>query len=426
MCDICVATWRAGSRSVVPRQMLAPSPASFDDGGVALVLAHRTRRPQRRAGLSHPPGTCAQLLEAAHAPPTRPLPRTPVIAASASATCRRTFASTPSRCSCGRCWQHHDRGASRSSATTAHPSADARHATARGAGRALARHRRPTDDDARGPIIKHDAHRHAGRPRGPHRCIHGCCCFGVAARRCRRRGSGTCTRPGLRRRDYRICDRAYRPARADRAAAIRSGSRGCRHSQWCYAPLHGTDVAKSPRRTARRTGVVFGSFNQFWKISETCVDLWARDPAAARPTRNSRVVGVPQGSAADALRARVRAARHRGGPHRILAPAASTCERYFAAIRARRHRARHDALQRRDDHARHAVDGRAGGRARGRPTPWRAVAISILQHARTMPELVAADHGRIRGHATSASARDAAWRRALRGDAARRLLARRR
>lgn len=47
------------------------------------------------------------------------------------------------------------------------------------------------------------------------------------------------------------------------------------HSAWCFAPMSGPAVAARPRR-----GLVFGSFNNFAKVTESMLRLWARILAA--------------------------------------------------------------------------------------------------------------------------------------------------
>ena len=56
------------------------------------------------------------------------------------------------------------------------------------------------------------------------------------------------------------------------------------HSQWCYIPWY--DIPRIPRAHTDRPGdIVFGSFNQYMKISNACLDLWCailqRVPAAS-------------------------------------------------------------------------------------------------------------------------------------------------
>ncbi|MFO1325311.1 MAG: tetratricopeptide repeat protein [Burkholderiales bacterium] len=126
--------------------------------------------------------------------------------------------------------------------------------------------------------------------------------------------------------DYRICDGHTDPPGATERLNSETLVR-LPNSQWCYAPLHGADgeVAAAPHAGPP----VFGSFNQFWKISDTCVDLWARilrEVAGAR----LRVVGAPEGSAARALRERF--ARRGVAADRIELSARVDVHRYFAAI----------------------------------------------------------------------------------------------
>jgi predicted O-linked N-acetylglucosamine transferase (SPINDLY family) len=77
------------------------------------------------------------------------------------------------------------------------------------------------------------------------------------------------------------------------------------HSQWCYRPLH--DAAGTQPARPARAGIVLGSFNQFFKVSPRCLDLWLailRDV----PEASLRMVGVPAGRTRDALYARIEGA----------------------------------------------------------------------------------------------------------------------
>lgn len=77
---------------------------------------------------------------------------------------------------------------------------------------------------------------------------------------------------GLAAMDYRICDSFTDPPGA---TEHRHSERLVRlpHSQWCYQPW--ADVPPSLVTTNGGRPTVFGSVNQYAKIGELCLDLWA-------------------------------------------------------------------------------------------------------------------------------------------------------
>ncbi len=103
---------------------------------------------------------------------------------------------------------------------------------------------------------------------------------------------------GLTRVDYRITDAVADPTGlAERFHTERLLR--LPHSQWCFRPpaaALGQAVTREPAIGA----FTFGSFNQFPKISESTIALWA---GALRAVPGSRLlaVGVPRGSATEAL-----------------------------------------------------------------------------------------------------------------------------
>jgi len=99
---------------------------------------------------------------------------------------------------------------------------------------------------------------------------------------------------GLITMDYRICDWQTDPS--PDAEALHT-ERLCRlpHSQWCYAPVYSVAPANRPCPDAHNA-VIFGSFNQFAKISDACVSLWCA-VLARLPAARLRVFGVPEGRA---------------------------------------------------------------------------------------------------------------------------------
>lgn len=97
---------------------------------------------------------------------------------------------------------------------------------------------------------------------------------------------------GLVSADIRICDASTDPPGMTESLHTERLVR-LPHSLWCYAPMHQSTPPIRPPRA--RDHVVFGSFNQFWKISERSVRMWCA-LLAALPDARLRVVGVPRGS----------------------------------------------------------------------------------------------------------------------------------
>ena len=96
---------------------------------------------------------------------------------------------------------------------------------------------------------------------------------------------------GLASMDYRICDRFTDPEGETEALNTEKLAR-LPASQWCYAPYY--DIALPQRAALSATAVTFGSFNQFAKIGDACLDLWA-EVLRRVPGSKLRVHGVPQG-----------------------------------------------------------------------------------------------------------------------------------
>ncbi len=87
---------------------------------------------------------------------------------------------------------------------------------------------------------------------------------------------------GVPAMDFRICDRHTDPPgtteRLHTERLVRMP-----HSQWCYQPVYDIPVVPVPPRQDPPR-IVFGSFNQYPKLSDACLDLWCevlrRLPAA--------------------------------------------------------------------------------------------------------------------------------------------------
>ena len=131
---------------------------------------------------------------------------------------------------------------------------------------------------------------------------------------------------GLAAMDYRICDRYSDPQGAERYHTERLLR--LPHSQWCYAPQHDIPVVQRPH-AGQADAIVFGSFNQYAKISDACLDLWCRILDRI-PEATLVVLGVPSGRTQEAFRDRV--ARRRIDPSRVVVDDRKSILEYFAAI----------------------------------------------------------------------------------------------
>jgi predicted O-linked N-acetylglucosamine transferase (SPINDLY family) len=78
---------------------------------------------------------------------------------------------------------------------------------------------------------------------------------------------------GLPAMDYRICDGNTDPPGATEDLHTERLFR-LPHAQWCYSPWVEVPLVTQPH-AGSPDSVVFGSFNQFLKISDACLDLWA-------------------------------------------------------------------------------------------------------------------------------------------------------
>ncbi|MEO8509377.1 MAG: tetratricopeptide repeat protein, partial [Betaproteobacteria bacterium] len=131
---------------------------------------------------------------------------------------------------------------------------------------------------------------------------------------------------GLEGVDYRICDNHTDPPgltdHLNSERRIRMPA-----SQWCYEPLH---QAEAPLEIKESTAqVVFGSFNQFWKISRSCLELWL-EILRRVPAATLRVADVPSGRTADDLLERM--TRAGVSADRVALSSRVGIQAYFAAI----------------------------------------------------------------------------------------------
>jgi predicted O-linked N-acetylglucosamine transferase (SPINDLY family) len=83
---------------------------------------------------------------------------------------------------------------------------------------------------------------------------------------------------GLTAMDYRIADAHTDPPRVTEHLHTERLIR-MPHSQWCYAPWLEVPPVETPHPD-RPDALVFGSFNQYAKISDACLELWGRVLAA--------------------------------------------------------------------------------------------------------------------------------------------------
>ena len=132
---------------------------------------------------------------------------------------------------------------------------------------------------------------------------------------------------GLDSMDYRICDRFTDPEgeteELDRERLARLPA-----SQWCYAPYY--DIAANPRAPRAGAPVTFGSFNQFPKLGDACLDLWG-EILRRVPDARLRVHGAPDGVRDDFL---ARLERRGVARARVSLTGRLGIREYFAAIEA--------------------------------------------------------------------------------------------
>lgn len=79
---------------------------------------------------------------------------------------------------------------------------------------------------------------------------------------------------GLSTMDYRLCDGHTDPVGETESLYTEELIR-LPFSQWCYRPIAEVD-APSTRPSDTTDRIVFGSFNQYRKVGDACLDLWSR------------------------------------------------------------------------------------------------------------------------------------------------------
>ncbi len=100
---------------------------------------------------------------------------------------------------------------------------------------------------------------------------------------------------GLREMDFRICDNYTDPEGQTESLNSETLAR-LPNSQWCYLPYYDVPLRNLPDAAGRP--VTFGSFNQFVKLSDSCLDVWATILRELPDARLS-VHGVPRGAVAN-------------------------------------------------------------------------------------------------------------------------------
>ena len=99
------------------------------------------------------------------------------------------------------------------------------------------------------------------------------------------------------------------------------------HSQWCYAPWIGHESLPVPQ-PEKRASVVFGSFNQYVKISDECLALWCKLLSRV-PESSLLVMDVRQPETRTTLLERIE--RNGIDPARVATRGRQSIAEYFAA-----------------------------------------------------------------------------------------------
>ena len=117
-----------------------------------------------------------------------------------------------------------------------------------------------------------------------------------------------------------------------------------------------TGPAVNELPAVRNGFITFGCLNNYCKVTDKTVKLWAAAMTATGPTCKLLVL-APRGSAREDLLERLKRRRHRSDAHRVCRsrPARSLPK----TLQPHRHRPRHVPLQRPHHLARRALDGRA-------------------------------------------------------------------
>jgi len=132
---------------------------------------------------------------------------------------------------------------------------------------------------------------------------------------------------GLPAMDYRICDRHTDPEGETEHLHTERLVR-MPHSQWCYAPWIGMERLPVPQ-ARRRAPVVFGSFNQYVKITDDCLALW-RDVLSRVPDSSLLVLDIRQPETREKFLERIQ--RYGIDPARVAVRGRQSITDYFNAI----------------------------------------------------------------------------------------------
>ena len=132
---------------------------------------------------------------------------------------------------------------------------------------------------------------------------------------------------GLAAMDYRICDAHTDPPGGTEHLHTELLLR-MPHSQWCYLPWVEVPPVEVPHPD-RPDAIVFGSFNQFAKISDACLELWSRVLATV-PSASLLILDVRDKEVRKMLLRRLD--RYRIDPERVILRGRESVPSYFAAI----------------------------------------------------------------------------------------------
>ena len=132
---------------------------------------------------------------------------------------------------------------------------------------------------------------------------------------------------GLTAMDYRICDRHTDPEGETEHLYTERLVR-MPHSQWCYAPWIGHENLPAPR-AEQHASIVFGSFNQYFKITDECLAIWCKVLSRV-PDSSLLVLDVRQPATRTTLLERIE--RNGIDPARVTTRGRQSIAEYFAAI----------------------------------------------------------------------------------------------
>src|SRR4029079_4879891 len=127
--------------------------------------------------------------------------------------------------------------------------------------------------------------------------------------------------------DYRICDAHTDPPGGTEHLHTELLLR-MPNSQWCYLPWVEVPPVEVPHPD-RPDAIVFGSFNQFAKISDACLELWSRVLATV-PSASLLILDVRDKEVRKMLLRRLD--RYRIDPERVILRGRESVPSYFAAI----------------------------------------------------------------------------------------------